>query len=84
MVSFPTLEKRSPYFQYLFCHHNLNIEEYYDRRTERNRTLISSANGPLLLVIPTGKIAPADRFYKAIPIAYEEPWQKKTLEKFRI
>jgi hypothetical protein len=56
---------------------NLNIEEYYDRRTERNRTLIASANGPLLLVIPTGKIAPADRFYKAIPIAYEEPWQKK-------
>ena len=56
---------------------NLNLEEYYDRGTERNRTLIASANGPLLLVIPTGKIAPADRFYKAIPIAYEEPWQKR-------
>ena len=27
---------------------NLNIEEYYDRGTERNRTLIASANGPLL------------------------------------
>jgi len=35
---------------------NLNLEEYYDRGTERNRTLIASANGPLLLVIPTGKL----------------------------
>ena len=67
--------------QYCLCAQlatiNLNLEEYYDRGTERNRTLIASANGPLLLVIPTGKIAPADRFYKAIPIAYEEPWQKR-------
>lgn len=56
---------------------NLNIEEYYDRRTDRNRTLIASANGPLLLVIPTAKLAPEVRFYKDIKIAYEEPWQKR-------
>ena len=27
---------------------NLNIEEYYDRRTERNRTLIEPAPWPYL------------------------------------
>ncbi len=53
------------------------LNEKYDRRTMRNRANLVGPNGQILLVIPTEKLIPNERYYKNIKIAYAEPWQKK-------
>lgn len=57
----------------------IEIHEHYQKRTMRNRTLILSANGPLLLTIPLKK-GKTRQDITEVHIAYDENWMKGYLQ----
>lgn len=60
----------------------VEIHENYQKRTRRNRTLILSANGPLMLSIPLVK-GKTKQAITQVEISYAEDWTKDYLQGIR-
>ncbi len=72
---FPSIQ----YFSKFFLHPSLVLEQHenYIKRSFRNRTHITSANGLLRLSIPLEKGKNQQQSIKAVRISYDENWQNK-------
>jgi hypothetical protein len=61
----------------------LDVAENYQKRSNRNRYKILSANGPMTLSIPLKKGKNEQQNIKDVQIAYDENWTKSHLETIR-
>ncbi|MCB0687456.1 MAG: WbqC family protein [Saprospiraceae bacterium] len=68
----------SIYFFSVFSQKEITLEqmENYQKRSFRNKCVIASANGPLLLTIPLKKGKHEGQKIREVKIAYDEDWQK--------
>lgn len=55
----------------------LEQEENFQKGTYRNRCILASANGPLLLSIPLDKGKNQQQNIRQVSISYQAPWQKQ-------
>lgn len=68
----------APYMAYLLAHPKVQLEQYslYLKGTYRNRCVIATAGGPLVLSVPL-KSGKYRQPLHEVRIAYDEPWQRQ-------
>ncbi|NND31982.1 MAG: hypothetical protein HKN76_05275 [Saprospiraceae bacterium] len=61
----------------------IEAHEHYQKRSLRNKCIITSAQGPLVLSVPLKKGKHNQQLITDVAIAYDEPWKEKHLRSLK-